>query len=98
VLVTLGDLAFGEQRTEVLRDDLLTRMRARHLEARVERSARSLERLEAHRARDIRGDREALRLEEAERAERCHELRSVDEREPFLRLERDRRDARLAHD
>ena len=50
----------------------------------------ALERLERDRARDVRGFRQAPRAHEPERAERRHELRPVDEREPLLRLQRHR--------
>ena len=55
---------------------------------RQEARARALQRLERERAGDVGGLRETLRARiEPERAERGHELRPVDEREPFLRLQ-----------
>src|SRR5581483_6990816 len=47
-----------------------------------------------HRARDVGRLRKAARADEAEGAERGHELRSVDERQALLRQQRRRREAR----
>ena len=49
--------------------------------------ARSLQRLERHRAREIGRLREPPGANEPERADRGHELRPVDQREPLLRLQ-----------
>jgi hypothetical protein len=61
------------------------------LQALVERPARSLQRLEAHRPCDVRGARQPLGIEQRERPERRHHLRAVDQGEPFLCFENDRR-------
>src|SRR5438094_6216531 len=57
---------------------------------RQEARARALQRLERHGARDVRGPREPVRPDEAERPHCGHELRPVDERQPLLRLEHGR--------
>src|SRR4051794_27688098 len=73
-------------------------MRACRVEPLIERTVRAFERLEAHRAGDVCRDAEALCFEEGERAERCHVLRPVDQRETLFRLEDDGRNACLAKD
>src|SRR5690349_8508371 len=57
---------------------------------RKERGTRALQRLERERAREIGGLREPTGAHEAEREERGHELRPVDERQALFRLEPDR--------
>ena len=58
----------------------------------VEGTARPLERLEAHGAGDVGHRAQALRVEEGERAGPGHELRPVDQRQPLLRLQANRRE------
>ena len=58
----------------------------------MEARRRALQCLQRHRAGDVRDACEAKRANERERGHAGHELRPVDEREPFLRLEHDRRE------
>ena len=67
---------------------LLPAQRAQRVDLREEAVRRALQRLDRLRARDVGRLREPPSAHEAERAERGHELRAVDEREALLRLER----------
>ena len=64
--------------------------RAERLDLRHEADARALQRLDGEGARDVSGLGDPAGADEAECADGAHELRSVDEREPFLRLQADR--------
>jgi len=57
------------------------------VDPRVECGVRSHERFERHGASDVGQAREARRIEDREGAVPGHEVRAVEEREPFLRLE-----------
>ena len=61
---------------------------------RMEARQRALQRLERHGARDVAGTAEPERPHEPERRDRRHELRPVDQREPFLRLQSHRLESR----
>ncbi len=93
VLVALHDLAVGEHGAEVLGHHELPRMRAGDVQALVEGPCGALERLQAHRAGDVRRGGEALGVQQREGAQGGHELRAVDEGQPLLRLEDHRLDA-----
>ena len=69
------------------------RQRPQLVDGRNEARPRALKRLDRERARDVGGLREPARAHDAERAERRHELRAVDQREALLRLEPDRCEA-----
>ena len=92
--VRLEDRRVVEQPEDVRRRSGLARQRPELVDAREEALARALERLDRERAGDVSRLREAPRPHEAERGERAHELRAVDEREPFLRLQAQRLEAR----
>ena len=70
------------------------RQRTQPVDLGNEARARSLQRLERERAGEIRRRGESTRAHEPQRAERGHELRAVDERQPFLRREPDRLEPR----
>ncbi len=86
----LDDRRAVEQAPDVRRGVGLAAKRSQRVDLGHERRARSLQRLERHRAREVGGAREPTRAHEAEREGRRHELRAVDQREAFLRLEHDR--------
>ena len=71
----------------------LARQRAQDVNLRHEARPGALQCLERQRARDVRNLGEPARSHETQRTERSHELRPVDEGEPFLRLEVHRREA-----
>src|SRR5436309_13405099 len=63
------------------------------MDLRQEARARALQRLDGQRAGNVGGLHEAPCTRKCKCAERGHELRTVDERETFLRLECDRLEA-----
>src|SRR5882672_211926 len=65
-------------------------------DARVECGGASAQRVKRECRGHVGGVDENLRLAQSERQERQHSLRSVQQRDSFLRLEHERRDARLA--
>ena len=77
----------SSRRSTFAAESRLARERAERVDLRQEARARALQRLERERARDVGDLGEPPRPHEPERAERGHELRAVDEREPLLRLE-----------
>ena len=83
--VRLDDRRALEQAQHVARRRALTAQRSQRVHLRDERVARALQRLERERARAVGGLREPPRAHERERALRGHELRAVDQRQPFLR-------------
>ena len=91
------DLRVVEQAVQVRGRRDLAGVRAQRLELgreRRPRSAHRLDRLARRRGRPASPSRRARHSDE--RADRRHELRAVDEREPLLRGELDRREARPA--
>ena len=83
--VRLDDRRALEQAEQVRRRRLLPAKGAQRVDLRQEARARAVERLDGHRAGDVGRDLEPARAHEAERADGCHELRAVDERQPLLR-------------
>jgi uracil-DNA glycosylase len=71
----------------------LAAQRPKRVDLGEERGARPVQRLDRESACDVRSAREPPGADEAEREHRRHELRPVDEREPFLRGEADRLEA-----
>ena len=65
--------------------------RPRVVDARFERVNRPAQRIDRQRRRDVRGARQRSAPSERQREHRRRRLCAVDEREPFLRAERDRR-------
>ena len=88
--VRLVDRRALEQPEDVRGRVALAPQRPERVDLREEARPRALQRLERERAGDVGGLREPARAHEAERAERGHELRAVDEREALLRLQRHR--------
>ena len=86
--VGLVDRRALEQGEDVRGRRLLAAQRAQRVHLREEARPRALQRLDRERARDVRRLGEATCADEAERAERRHELCAVHERQPFLRLQR----------
>src|SRR5690606_30536792 len=91
--VRLADFAALEQREEALRALLLAALAADGVDARVEGRRRAEQGLERHGAGDVRSLPEAARLGHGERGDGAVRLRAVDQREAFLRPERDGREA-----
>ena len=85
--VRLADLAFAQEREEMARHGLLTRMRAGAVDPLVERDGRPFERLECHCSGDIGDTRETFRPKERESADCMHCLRAVEQCEAFLGLQ-----------
>ena len=88
--VRLDDRGAVEELPDVRRGVALAAERACGVDRLEEARSRALQRLEGQRARDVRRRREPARPNESERAHRSHELRAVDQRQPFLRGELDR--------
>ena len=74
-----------EHAQEVRRRCSLPAQRSQRMHLGEEAVPRPLESLERDGTGDVRGAREAVRTNDAERAERGHELRSVHEREALFR-------------
>jgi hypothetical protein len=74
----------------------LARVRTGKLVHGRERNVRRQQRLHALRRGHGRGPRQAVGIGEEKRAQRAHQLRPVEERQAFLRLERERLDPGLA--
>ena len=79
-----------EQLEEVRGRRLLAAKRAKCMDLGQEARTCAVERLDGHRAGEVRRDLEPPRANEAERADGRHELRAVDERQPLLRVQHDR--------
>ncbi len=94
VAVALAQGRVREERPEVPRRCDLAGMRAGRVDARVERGVRALQNVQRQGRDEVRRLEEAQGAVERERADRRRELRPVDEREPLLRLENGRREAR----
>ncbi len=92
--VALHDLALGEERAQVAGADLLPGVGAHPHQALVEGAPRSLERLQADGAGDVRRGGEARGVAEGEGAERGHVLGAVDEAQALLGGQLDGREAR----
>ena len=94
--VRLDDRRALDQPNDVRGRLRLSRKRSERLDLRPEADARALERLDREGAGDVRNLREPAGPHERERADRAHELRAVDEREPFLGLQADGLEARVS--
>jgi hypothetical protein len=68
-------------------------MRPRVVQPRLERMVRAAQPVDRERRGEIGRAREPLRADQRQRGDGRRRLRAVDQREPFLRLERHRRDA-----
>ena len=88
--------AVAQQVAELGGDRDLAGMRAGQLVGGRERHVRAQQRLDAHRPDHARGPDQAVRVGQDERPDGAHHLRPVEEREPFLGLERQRLQAGLA--
>jgi hypothetical protein len=89
--VAVADLAAGDQRQQGGGDLDLAGLAAQRLDARVERRVRALQRVDRERARNQRGIEHARDVGECRQRDRGRDLRAVDQREPFLGAERERR-------
>jgi hypothetical protein len=92
--VRAADLAAREQRAVVAGDVDLPRLAAQVVDARIERAVAAACRVDRERADDERCFEHGLEREQRVQGKRGRDLRSVDERQPFLRGERERRDGR----
>ena len=81
------ELALAQDVAELCRDRHLARVRPRELVRRRERDIGPKERLDAHRRDDRGGPDEPVGVGQQECPDRPHQLRPVEEREPFLRPE-----------
>ena len=77
-------------------DGDLARVRPGELVRRGERDIGPEQRLDAHRRHDRRRPDEPVRVGEQQRPDRAHQLRAVEQRQPFLGLELERLQAGLA--
>src|SRR5438128_1754670 len=84
----LADLAVGEEIAERGGGGGLAELSPHIMNARIERRWRAEQRLQRHRAGDVRDAPQLVRIDEPERRDGGVGLRAVDEREAFLRLER----------
>ena len=91
----LPDFAVAKQVTQMFRHGQLAGMRPRLVNARIKSRRRSLQRLERHRAGDIRHAREPFRPEQRQAAHGMHRLGAVQEGKPLLGFEHDRPQPRL---
>ncbi len=97
VFVAATDLAVGiEQRADAPRGVDLSRQAARLLDAVVEGRVTAGETFHRHRAADHRGVEQRLGAEQAVECQRQAQLRAVEQRQPFLRLQFERLDASRA--
>src|SRR4051812_1539919 len=94
--VRLADLTLRKQLAKQRGGSSLPELTAHILNSRIERHRGAEERLEGHRPGDVRHPPEAVRGDECEYGNRRMRLRSVDEREPFLRAQLDWREAGAA--
>ncbi len=85
-----ADLAAGDKRAQGFGRLALAAVAAERMDARVERRVRAARRVERQRPGRERRAKQGLRLEEADQRVRGRELRAVEQREPLLRLERQR--------
>ena len=85
-----ADLAAREQRAQRRGGLALAAMAAQRVDARVERRVRAARGVERQRAGRQRRAKQGLRLEQADERVRGRELRAVEERQPLLRLQRER--------
>ena len=92
--MSLADRRAVEQREDVRGGGRLPRERPELVDARQEAVARGLQRVDRQRAGHVGRLGEPPRTHDPERRERAHELRAVDEREPFLRFEAERLEPR----
>ena len=92
--VALPDRGAGDRRDEVRRGDLLAGLRAEGDEVRGPRRVRAEQRLRRHRGGDVRGGEQRREVAQREGEHPEHAVGAVDEREPLLLRELDRRDAR----
>ena len=91
------DRAAGEQRAVVARDVDLARLAAQRVDARIERAVAAARRIDASsRPTTSAASSTGSNASSACERERGRDLRAVDEREPFLGRERERRDAGAA--
>ena len=87
------DRAPGEQRAVVAGDVDLPQLAAQRVDARIKRAVAAAGRVDGHRADHERRFEHRLERQQRVERERGRDLRAVDEREPFLGGERERRDA-----
>ena len=85
-----ADLAAGDERPQGLGSLALAAMPAQGMDARVERRIRAARGVERQSAGRERRAKQGLGLEQADERVRRRELRAVEQREPLLRLERER--------
>ena len=88
--VRVADRAAFKQRSIHRRDIDLSRLSAKRMDPRIKRNVASHRRVDAHRAGDDCGREQFLGAEQVAQRERCRHLCAVDQREAFLRRERDR--------
>src|SRR5438477_388433 len=86
-LVAALDLAIPQESAHLGRDLRLPTLAAHALDGRQERPVRSLQPFDGHRASHGSDAQQPLRLEQRQITDRLHRLRTVDERQPFLRFE-----------
>src|SRR5690606_37410078 len=94
VLVRAVNRAFGEQQAKTPRDFDLVRGSTRFMYASVEWRVTARKPIDRERARDDRGCEHGFRSKKPVERERQAQLSSIDERETFFCLERDRCEAR----
>jgi hypothetical protein len=85
----------AEEVAQLRRDGDLAGVRPRQLVRRRVRHVRPEQRLHGHRRRDRGRAGQPVRVREQERPDRAHQLGPVEERQPLLRLEDERLEARL---
>src|ERR1051325_2631230 len=83
----LPNLALTQQLPQMRRDFNLSRMRARLVNAFVERDGRTLERFERHRARDVCEMSQRFCAIKRQRSDSSHRLRAVEQRQTFLNFQ-----------
>ena len=93
IAMRVADRAAGEQLAKDARNIGLAAMSAQRLNARIEGRVAAETGVDRERAGDERGGESALAGEQAGECERRRDLRPVDQREPFLRPQLERRDA-----
>ena len=94
ILVTATDFAVCQQPAQLARDFDLAGQAARLLDAIVERCVAAREAFDRQRAGHDGRIEQPLRLQQAFEREREAQLRAIQQREPFLRLQLERLDAR----
>ena len=96
ILVRLADFALDEQRSVDRSRIRLAAVAAHRVDASVERRIAAEARIDGQRAGDERGGDGTLGGKKSGKRQRRGDLRPVEQREPFLRAQRHRREARAA--